>query len=350
VLKITHRGDEVEQFFGAYFNADRKVLYIGTVGFNDVGLHFPLALTSCKSIDYRFFVEKRTDVSAVLSRLGQTNREVMTQRLAAHPPQFFDIDVVADDEAITAGRNAVRATAAWLKGDYTDIVVDATAMSRGVCFSIALQVVEHCWKRSISPHILVAERNMPDLSVKTTSSDQVCYMHGFQGDMDLDAVSTALKMWVPQLSENNTYTLERIHQFLAPSEVCPTLPFPSAAPRRADELMLDYRIQLASWGVSFLDVIYADESDPIDVCNTIGRLHRGRADVFKGNGIEARTILTPSGWRVGSIGMLLASLEYQLPVVYAESIGYTASSNVVPVTNFSAPACRWHLMLLPKPR
>ena len=46
----------------------RKVLFIGTVGFNDVGTYFPLALTSCKSIHYRFFIRKKEPMHPLFFR------------------------------------------------------------------------------------------------------------------------------------------------------------------------------------------------------------------------------------------------------------------------------------------
>lgn len=105
---------------------------------------------------------------------------------------------------------------------------------------------------------------------------------------------------------------------------------------------------LNDWDVNLLDVIYAHESDPTDVCETITRIHLGRTDAFQASIADpARTILSPAGSRIGSIGMLLASLRLELPIVYEESIGYTSSLSSVPQLPESPPDNLWHVWLKP---
>ncbi len=52
------------------------------------------------------------------------------------------------------------------------------------------------------------------------SSDSPQYIHGFQGDMDTDDVHAAIKLWIPQLSENAVESLNRIHRAVRPHECC----------------------------------------------------------------------------------------------------------------------------------
>lgn len=346
--KITHNGRDVEEFFKSYLNVDRRVLFIGTVGFNDVGNYFATLLAPIDHVDFRFFVEKRPEVPAQLLAAGIRNRSILEQSLSGRNVSFADIDIVTDDIATMAGRRAVQTMQTWLQPAYTDIVIDATSMSRGVCFSATRYAVDFCHGRGLIPHIVVAERDLDGAQVRSISSDIACYMHGFQGDMETDQANSALKLWVPQLSENAGPALDRIFYTLVPDEICPVLPFPATTPRRPDDLLVAMRGQLQAWDTSTLEVIYAHESDPRDVCATIERLHRIREDVFKSaTNLQTRTILSPSGWRVGSIGMLLAALELDLPVMYTESIGYTIECACFPEPDPSPPGCRWHIALFP---
>jgi hypothetical protein len=114
-------------------------------------------------------------------------------------------------------------------------------------------------------------------------------------------------------------------------------------------LLREFQIPILNdWDVNLLDVIYSHESDPTDVCETITRIHRSRADSFQASVDDpARTILSPAGSRIGSVGMLLASLRLDLPIVYEESIGYTSSLSSVPELSESPPDHLWHVWLRP---
>ena len=346
--KIAHNSSDVEDFFSNYCTDERRVLFIGTVGFNDVGNYFAALLARHKYVDFRFFVEVRPEVPLLLVTAGERNRASLEQVLGGRSVVCENLDIVTDDIATMAGRRAVKIMEGWLSTRYTDVVIDATSMSRGVCFSAARYAVQFCHQNGLVPHIVVAERELNGAQVRSISSDIACYMHGFQFDMETDTANNSLKLWVPQLSENAGPALERIFSTLVPDEICPVLPFPAATPRRPDDLLFSMRPQLRAWDTSTLEVIYAHESDPRDVCATIERLHHIRQDVFaSATKLETRTILSPSGWRVGSIGMLLAALELELPVMYTESIGYTIECASFPEPNLSPPECRWHIALFP---
>ena len=176
-------------------------------------------------------------------------------------------------------------------------------------------------------------------------------MHGFQVDMNLDDSQGAIKLWIPQLAEGSTASLERIHRTLRPEESCPILPFPSAMPRRGDMLLREFKEPLLNeWEVNLLDLIYAHESDPNDVCTTIGRIHSARHEALSRAMKQSspdRTVLSPAGTRVGSVGMLLASLRLDLPIMYEESIGYTSELTAIPALTETPPDHLWHVWLRP---
>ena len=68
-------------------------------------------------------------------------------------------------------------------------------------------------------------------------------------------------------------------------------------------------------------IVYADESDPLDLYRTILRLDDLRKPVFAEVG-GSLLILSPLGSKVMALGALMAALERDLPVAYLEAIGY----------------------------
>lgn len=97
-----------------------------------------------------------------------------------------------------------------------------------------------------------------------------------------------------------------------------------------------------------MNIIYAHESDPIDSYRSIHRMHAARELVFSGSGggKKAVTILSPAGWRIGSLGMLLAAIELSLPVLYVEAVGYNANGSVPSTVEITEPNCLWHIWLV----
>ena len=347
---IASSGDECVAFFRDFINTDRKLLCVATLGFNDVCLYFPLLLSEFPNVDFLFLVEERPEVSEILRQVAARNRDRLLGALSGRNVHFESVAIVAEDTANVAGRRAAKVCAASIGNSYTDIVVDASSMSRGVCFPVVKQAYETSKRQGgASAHIVVAGRNRPSIQATSTSSDAPQYVHGFQADMGTDDVRKAIKLWVPQLSERAVASLGRIYRFVEPHEACPILPFPSRDPRRGDELLREFQMPiLDDWDVNLLDVIYAHESDPTDVCEAITRIHRSRADAFQASIDDpARTILSPAGSRIGSVGMLLASLRLNLPIVYEESIGYTSALTCVPELSESPPDHLWHVWLRP---
>lgn len=344
---IPHRDQECAQFFTHFLSSERKALYIGTLGFNDICLHFPGELAKFPCVDYVFLIEERPEVSEILETIAARNKAVLQRLLNGRLLRFESVRIVADDTANVAGRSAAKLCASAMTG-YTDVFVDASSMSRGVCFPIVKQAYELASKRGqLNAHLLVAERNAMHVPATAMSNDAPHFVHGFQADMDLDRVDKALKLWIPQLSEKAGASLGRIHGVLNPQETCPILPFPSTDPRRGDLLVREFQSQLLdTWDANLLDIIYAHESDPTDVCETITRIHLSRDEAFKAaTHLPSRTILSPSGSRIGSVGMLLAALRLDLPIMYEESIGYTSELLEVPPLPEGFPDHAWHIWL-----
>lgn len=347
---VTHKGEECGEFFQAFLGKDRKALFIGTLGFSDLCLYFPRELAAFPNVDFLFLVEERPEVSQVLKDTAARNKAELLATLGGRRVQFGTVTIVAEDTANVAGRRATAVCRPALDGSYSDVIVDATTMSRGVCFPIVKQAYERSkGARGANAHVVVAGRDRVTVKAHSMSSDAPQYVHGFQGDMGTDAVHGAIKLWIPQLSEGAVASLSRIHRVLKPEESCLILPFPAADPRRSDLLLREFQEPvLDEWDVNLLDVIYAHESDPTDVCESIVRIQAGRREAFESaTDRPDRTVLSPSGTRIGSVGMLLAALRLDLPMMYEENVGYTSDMESVPPLPETDPDHSWHIWLRP---
>src|SRR5262249_22321685 len=105
--------------------------------------------------------------------------------------------------------------------------------------------------------------------------------------------------------------------------VCPILPFPAFHPRYPDELVEFHAVALQNeWQVDARDLVYADETSPLDLYRTILRIDDARQRVFAGVG-GSLSILSPIGSKALAVGALMAAVERDFPVIYVESTGYS---------------------------
>lgn len=335
--------DNVDEFIGDYFPTAGATLLIGNVGFSPDVLYFPKRLGPLPNVDMRFFHEKRPAVPAAINQLA-AEREEQLRGVAVCPPQFVEVAILAEDGAPVGGRNACTQVHQWIKAKaYSDVVVDATGMSRCTAFPIIKLLYELSQKTPIRVHLLVADSDQSFSNVESVSNDRGGWMHGFPAETETDEFAKALKLWVVQLSERAGSSLQTMFQELdSPEEVCPVLPFPAVNPRRADELLFEHReYWQREWLESPLNFIRAHESDPMDVFYSIVRLHKTRMKALTGSGLNSQTILSPVGRRLPGIGMLLAALSFRLPIFYLETVGYDIDGDLVSGDR-STPTHRWH--------
>lgn len=335
--------DDVDEFIADYFPAAGATLLIGNVGFGADVLYFPERLGQLPNVDMRFFHERRPAVPAVITELASA-REQELRDLAACPMEVVDVAILAEDGAPVGGRNACTHVHEWLGAKaYTDVVVDATGMSRCTAFPIVKLLYQLSRDTPIRVHLLVADGNQTFSNIESVSNDRGGWMHGFPAESENDAFKKALHLWVVQLSERAGASLQTMFRELnSPEEVCPVLPFPAVNPRRADELLFEHReYWQREWFESPLNFIRAHESDPMDVLHSIVRLHTAREEAMIGSGLLSQTILSPVGRRLPGIGMLLAALSYELPIFYLETVGYDVHGDLVPGVR-GTPTHRWH--------
>jgi hypothetical protein len=346
------REDEVDEFVTHYFPKCSKVLFVGNIGFSPDVLYFPNLMRNMLNIDFRFMEETRPSVPEPINSMATTRQSQLSSMLATRV-SFAKVEILAkDDGAAVAGRRACAQVDNWLQeADYSDIIIDATGLSRGTCFPIAKHLHQYATAKGKCVHLLIADGSMPGNVVRPISNDRADWMHGFQGEAELDESADALKLWVVQLTEDRGNSLRVLYKELnanlkpPPEEVCPIVPFPADTPRRGDDLVFELRNYWADeWAETPLSFIYAHESDPTDVYRSIVRLHNGRKEALAGLNMPSMTILSPIGRRLPGVGLLLAALEYDLPMFYLETVGYELLSSLPPA-NEGPPKHRWHFRL-----
>lgn len=352
---VSHGADDVDEFFDRHLRIAPKVLFIGTVGIEPTSLYFASKLAGVTNVDFRFLIEQRPTRSSVISNLGERHRQWLVDHLKESACIFADVEVIASDGATVAGRRAVNIASGWYTEKYSDIVVDGSGMSRGICFPLLRQAMELGEKMGANVHVVLASNNHRTVKLDSESNDRADWIHGFQANMELDSMSDALTLWMPQLSHGSAAQLAVMRKHLdslhvALAELCPIIPFPSLDPRRGDELLFECRSVLqGEVGDERLNVIYAHESDPMDVFQTIARMEEVRRNVFSATGKQAVTVLSPSGWRVGSLGMVLAAIAFNLPLLYVETISYTTSTPMPPPTDMPSADRKWHIWVAGSP-
>ncbi|MCE9560844.1 MAG: hypothetical protein K8U57_02200 [Planctomycetes bacterium] len=220
--------------------------------------------------------------------------------------------------------------------DLTDLVIDCSALSIGVCFSIT----KYCYEIAVAPrpaplnvHVVVLDHPSTDGAFHAAHCGRPSSPHGFKGEWQLDKWSKAAKLWMPQLGRGKRAVLEEVHKFVTPHAVCPILPFPAVSPRSPDRLIEDYGelFHPSAWDVDSRDLIYAHEKSPLDLYRTILRIDDARQRVFAGTG-GSQLILSPVGSKALALGMLMASLERGFAVVLVESLAYNPAPAVLEMT------------------
>ena len=327
---VSHQGDEVIGFISEYFALlDRQVLLIAGAGFDprSTAIASKFAATT-KQLRALFIKENRPNPAAVLLKRATENLRVLSGTITEHT--VVHIDIFGEGGSVTGGRNIIGQLRQQSLESITDVVIDTSALSVGTSFPVIRYFVEHI-ERGIGPanlHVFVAHNPELDADIQSIPSDVPGYIHGFRGRSTLDDVSSAAKLWLPQLAAGSRGTLRLLLEFVDPHDICPILPFPATDPRLVDKLVEEYHEEFENtWEVDTLNIVYANEADPLDLYRTILKLDDLRRPVFAGAG-GSILVLSPLGSKVMAMGALMAALERDLPVAHLESMGYHLSKSI----------------------
>jgi hypothetical protein len=318
---IVQRDEHVLVFIENFLaQPKRRALLIAGAGFDPRATHVCEILASHMRdrLTVVLLREERPNSNQRLREGANENLAKMTSRVDRLT--VSEVRIFASDNAVIGGREAVKAVASVRLSDFTDILLDCSALSRGVFFPIVKFLLPKDDCKNL--HLFVIDQAALDEDICPVVWEQAGNIHGFKGNLSVSGpVRPAARLWLPQLVTGQKTALDLIYQMVQPHDVCPILPFPATDPRQPDRLIEAYATEMENrWQVDPRNIVYADEHNPLDLYRAIMRIHEARKVIFHNFG--SQIVLSPIGSKILSLGALMAALEQDFPVVYVEAVDY----------------------------
>ncbi len=246
-----------------------------------------------------------------------------------------------DGRRRTGSRNiaSVVKSSADLVG-YSDIIVDISAMPRTLYMPLiakVLYLLDKWEQKSGMPNLHVIVSEDPDFDQSITGQgldDDASYVHGFSGEIQLEATANVPRVWMPILGEGKGNHFERICDLVNPDEVVPILPFPCLNPRRTDKLFIEYRADLMDrLRVEPRNFLYVPEQNPFGVYRQVTSAVQHYAEALYPLG-GCKFVFSALSSKLISLGCLLAAYELKksnlaVGIAHVNSSGY-AMTNKMP--------------------
>lgn len=272
---ISLQGGAVADFAREHFGEpDRRVLLIAGGGFDPRAVLVGEILSKVLSerLEAIFLREQRPNPDERLLETAEGQIETLGELVPQS--EVVELAVFEADGAVALGRHAVQALANRDLSQYSDVVVDLSALSIGCSFPVVRLLLDRLEAdpdpaRRPNLHAMVTSSPGTDNRIVAQPSDKVGPVHGFQGRLGLDETSSAARLWIPQLRFHRRGALERLHQYVRPDDVVPVLPFPAEDPRLGDRLIQHYEREFDSWSVDGRSIVYAHERSPLDFYRTV---------------------------------------------------------------------------------
>ncbi len=256
-----------------------------------------------------------------------------------------------DFSASTALRLRIEAVLSEV-ADQTDIVLDVSSLPRVAYLALMTSLLNKLvpnkepvvgaphplYANGVNFQVLVAEDARLDGAIRAEDpSNDLVLIPGFSSALQAESVQDWPLVWFPVLGENRVNQLQKIidSAMIPPlAEVCPVLPHPSKDPRRADNLLVEYRGPLFdSRRTPTSNIIYAHESHPFEAYRQLlGAMQRYQSSMRIMGG--CRLVMTPLGSKLITLGAGLACFEmrptdlnakYGVAIPHAEPRRYIAS-------------------------
>ena len=337
------QNDKVSELWRTHFSStDRKALYILGQGF-DVRMNIGIAnlIENCPTINADFWIINYDE--------GKDS--------SSHAYQDLIDENVAELDILLKGKNVVQKNiklwtsngrkkrrigdreASELISDfseisqYTDIIVDISAIPRGVYFSLIgklLALIDRHSNGLINLFVCVAEQAEIDKKTQENATDEdIHYLHGFGGEIELAGELEKPLIWFPILGENKISHVNKAYEKITEAksriyEICPTIPFPSKNPRRSDEILIEFHELLFDvLVIEPQNIMYVSEQNPFEAYIQLSNAVNNYKDSLKVlNGCKAA--LSTFSSKLLSIGTLLTAYEDidNIGILNVDSQGY----------------------------
>jgi hypothetical protein len=343
------RGTRLGDFFREHFAGEsRSVLIVLARSFDPrttLGLELLVGAGGEGRRDVRLLAYEEEGTTSVpeLARLKEAN-EARVRELVAGKGEVTEhvLEFYSDGRRVASQRAADIITGFDQIGSYSDLIVDVSGMPRGVFFPLIarlLHLIDDARKRTgrDRPNLfaLVAEDAGLDAAITQEGVEEFAdFVATFRGAFDQEARSNVPKVWIPILGENRQIQLERIYDLVKPDEICPVLPSPAKDPRRADNIMRDYRDFLFNQlVVDPRNLVFAAEQNPFEVYRSLREVVLHYEDALAPLG-GCRVALSSLSSKLMSLGTLLAAYELTLAglkiaVAHVDSQQYSLLSPIL---------------------
>jgi hypothetical protein len=293
------------------------------------------------------------ELSAELNEITNENAAELTRFFSAlGPSETLAIGFSAGGEDDISPSNALRIGAENIlkrAHGYTDIVLDVSTLPRVVYVTLMTGLLERLIPEKEAPgalfangvnlQMLVAEDPALDALIQPQDpSNDLILIPGFASALQVESVRDWPLVWFPILGEGRVTQFVKVMDSAIPNsaEICPILPHPSRKLRRADQLLIEYKIPLFDTRQTpTSNILYAHEAHPFEAYRQLlGAMERYcRSMAILGG---CRLVVTPLGSKLTTLGASLACYEmrpkimtanYGVAIPYAEPRRYVASRN-----------------------
>ena len=200
--------------------------------------------------------------------------------------------------------------------DYTDVIVDISALPRGLYFPMLAKILVLFDQAQVdiplpNLHVVVSHSTEQDNQIVDEGVDEsAIFLYGFSAaSFEREATQDQPRIWIPLLGANKRLQLERVYALVQPDEICPLLPSPARNPRNVDDIVLEYRdLLFDQLRVEPRNFIYAAEANPFEVYRQIMRSVNHYQQALQPLG-GCKVVVSAMSSKLLSLGALLAAYE-----------------------------------------
>lgn len=345
------KGKEFQKFWEMYFQrGEHKVLFILGHGFDPRMNHgLSAILPFINDANLKCMLLMLDEGSNSPSRDYLLLAEKNYQQLKDLMPEENLIEIIiklVEDGRRVGGRYAANLFKDLTYiDDYTDIIVDVSALPRSIYFPMIVQLLNIIDKHRLPEqkkrnlHVIVTESPYMDNAIIEQELDEnASYMFSLSGEMNMTAGESKPIVWFPIIGEGKGEQLQIVYHLLESShsdgkyveiEVCPIMPFPAQNPRMPDILIAEYHnILLQNAKVDSRNIMYSDEQNPFDAYRQIIEA----AELYNEalcNVDGCRKVISAMSTKLLSLGALLAAFEGEMAVAYVGAQGYKIVDSLV---------------------
>lgn len=278
-----------------------------------------------KILPIEFSVVSSTETDSVIKDATEKNISFLRKTQKVHEP--LKVNLFDDHDRSVGGRQIVEdlyKLANLFKGE-SDVIIDIGGLPRALFAPIIRFFIDQ--QADLGYNNLHIASLPYDKLDKCIVSDQLLepnFMYGFRPERDYKYV------WIPVVGKNDPSRLRSIYSKIEKNciETCPVLPFRIQNPHQIDELIVSLSPVLFDEIRTYRkNIFYVDHRSPFFVYKEIVELSKYYIDLLKDLPGEVRTLITPLDDKTSSVGAILAAVELNLPIMYAETVQYKVTES-----------------------